>query len=383
GQLDEMKGLAMKVGQIVSYLDVPLPDPVQAQLARLQTGTGGMPPDETRAVVEGALGATVEELFERFDFEPVAAASIGQVHRARVGGRQVAVKVQYPEVAGSFAADLGALDGVAGLASLASAVDGRAIVRELAARLEEECDYTREAAMQRAFAARFHDDPRVVVPDVLVERSAEKVLTSAWLEGRAFADLPRDTSPEERGELAATLVRFSYRSLLGFGAIQADPHPGNFLFLEDGAVGFLDFGCVRELDAWMVEAQRELVTAVRHDDRPRFRAAVEALGMVGDARRFDFDHFFLVMAHLHRPFTVPRFHFTRGYVTEGYALNSATSPNARTLSLPPAAIWVMRLQWGLWSMLARLDAEGPFAAILDEVLDDAPLATTSRAEAQA
>ena len=106
GQLDQMKGLAMKVGQIVSYLDVPLPEAVQEQLARLQTGQRGMPAERVREVIEATLGRSVEACFEAFEWEPVAAASIGQVHRAVVRGRPVAVKVQYPEVARSFGDDL-------------------------------------------------------------------------------------------------------------------------------------------------------------------------------------------------------------------------------------------------------------------------------------
>lgn len=118
GQLDQMKGLAMKVGQIVSYLDVPLPDRVQEQLARLQTGQHAMPPSQVRRVLEAALGVEVEACFEAFEWAPVAAASIGQVHRARVLGRPVAVKVQYPDVAGSFSNDLRAVGRISSLASL-------------------------------------------------------------------------------------------------------------------------------------------------------------------------------------------------------------------------------------------------------------------------
>lgn len=377
GHLDEMKGLAMKVGQIVSYLDVPLPEEVQDQLAQLQTGQAGMSIDVVRPIVESALEGPLESRFERFDPVPVAAASIGQVHRARVAGRDVAVKVQYPTVAGSFEADLGSLRRVASLASVASAVDGRAIVDELAARLEEECDYAREARMQQAFGRAFAHEPSVVVPGVVTSHCAGPVLTTDWIEGAGFATLCAAGDARRNAAAATTLVRFTYRSLLSMGTIQADPHPGNFVFLRDGRVAFLDFGCVRALRADFVDGLRALTRAVLYDDRARFREAVHALGLVGDERRFDYDHFFSVMSHLHRPFLTTRFTFTRAYVREGHALNGPSSPNARSLAIPPEYVWVARLQWGLWSILARLGATGSFAPLLEEVLAVRPSAPSS------
>jgi predicted unusual protein kinase regulating ubiquinone biosynthesis (AarF/ABC1/UbiB family) len=421
GQLDRMKGLAMKVGQIVSYLDVPLPEPVQEQLARLQTGQHGMPPAQVREVIETALGCSIEAAFEAFEWEPVAAASIGQVHRATRRGRPVAVKVQYPEVARSFGDDLRAVGSLSSLASLASAVDGRALVHELRERLVEECDYLREARAQAAFARAFADDRDVIVPAVIPERSAATVLTTAWIDGDGFAALrpagdERASEPPAAGDrslltggtdtdtgaaaqarrdaIATTLVRFAYRSLWQLAAIQADPHPGNFVFpratLDDPALGrvaFLDFGCVRALDPAMVDALRGIATSVRDGDRSRFRDAVQALGVVGKPRGFDYEHFFAVMEHLHRPFLVPRFSFDLEYVREGYALNGPGSPNARTMAMPPAYIWVARLQWGLWSILARLRARTSLRGMMDELLAspiaplrlDAPVALGSPA----
>lgn len=401
GQLDQMKGLAMKVGQIVSYLDVPLPEPVQEQLARLQTGQRGMAPAQVRNVIEGALGRPVEAAFEAFDWEPVAAASIGQVHRATARGRAVAVKVQYPEVARSFGDDLRAVGRLSSLASLASAVDGRALVDELRERLGEECDYLREARAQAAFARAFADDRDVIVPTVFPERSAATVLTTAWIDGEGFSALrpggddraneaiaasehllaaepdsdPDTLAQRRRDAVATTLVRFAYRSLWQLAAIQADPHPGNFIFpcatTDDpapGRVAFLDFGCVRVLDPAMVEALRAIAMTVRDGDRPRFRAAAQALGVVGKPKAFDYDHFFAVMEHLHRPLVAPRFSFDPGYVREGYALNGPGSPNARAMAMPPAYIWVARLQWGLWSILARLRARVALRGTMDALL---------------
>lgn len=374
-QLDQMKGLAMKIGQIVSYMDVPLPDAVQAQLSQLQTGQEGMPFEQVRERVEHGLGRSLEDAFESFDPKPIAAASIGQVHRAQVTGKPVAVKVQYPDIAASFRDDLRSIGRLASLASLASAVDGTAIVQELGNRLTEECDYVREARMQRAFARAFADDPTVQIPEVLHTHSTETVLTSQWIDGDDFGALEH-ASPEHRQAVAATLVRFSYRSLWQLGTIQADPHPGNFIFPCDGPVAFLDFGCVRRLPLASVEASRALFTAIGENNRPRCAEAAAAMGMVGRPKKFDFDHFFTMMEHMYRPLLRPEFEFSPSYVREAMEFNGPTNPNARNLAIPPEFIWVSRLQWGLWAILGRLEVRGRFSAIPEQILSEpiAPLA---------
>jgi predicted unusual protein kinase regulating ubiquinone biosynthesis (AarF/ABC1/UbiB family) len=369
GQLDTLKGLPMKLGQIVSYMDVPLPEEVQASMSRLQTGQRGLDPEETRHALELALGAPLESLFEEFELAPVAAASIGQVHKARVQERWVAVKLQYPGIAGTFERDLGMVNRIASLASLASAVDGKAIVGELAARLEEECDYAREARMQQIFADAFAEDSHIHVPAILPQLSAKTVLTSEWVDGLSFEALQHCDDQARIDAVASVLLRFSYHSLLNLALIQADPHPGNFLFGEDGRVTFLDFGCVRQLDVEFVEALRRSIRAVRDSDREVFRESVIELGLVGRPKKFNFEHFFTVMEHLYRPLIAPEFLFDANYVKQGLQYNGPSNPNARHMSIPPAYVWVMRLQWGLWSILSRLNAQGSFAPLLNEFLE--------------
>ena len=181
-QLDQMKGMAMKVGQVMSYMDVPLPKYMVERLARLQTGAVGMPAEQVRQVLEAGLGAPTEVLFDEFDPAPVAAASIGQVHKARFAGRPVAVKVQYPHVAASFDGDMRLLRRIGALVGVATAADGQAIVDEIAARAQEECDYAREARHQLAFRNAFAGEADVRIPDVIQERSCRTVLTSEWVD---------------------------------------------------------------------------------------------------------------------------------------------------------------------------------------------------------
>ncbi len=369
GQLDQMKGMAMKVGQAMSYLDVPLPVEAQERLARLQTGIQGMDASEVQAVLEDAFGVPVATLFDTFEPAPVAAASIGQVHRASFEGRAVAVKVQYPFVGASFDDDMGILRRIGGLASMATAVDGRAIVDELGARLEEECDYEREATMQAAFRRAFEADPHLSVPAVVPERCRSTVLTSQWIDGDPFETLRRDPDQSRRTTAAQALVRFTFRCMYELAAVQADPHPGNYLFAPGGPTTVLDYGCVGLLDVGMIEHLKRMVRALRDDDRAAFRQASVELGMVPNPRRFDFEHHFRVMEHLHRPLLQPDFRFPRAYFTEGLGYNGPSNPNARSLSIPPPFVWILRLQSGLWSVLGKLEPRADFRSICEEFLD--------------
>ena len=380
-QLDQMKGLAMKVGQIVSYMDVPLPSSVQDKLARLQRGVRGMPEAETRAALAAALGADWASRFDAFEIEPFAAASIGQVHRASFEGRPIALKLRYPEIADTMSSDLGTMRRIASLASLASSVDGQAIVDELAARLSEECDYGREARYQSLFRCAYADDPDIVIPEVHGSLSTESTLATAWCDGVALEAACK--SPESvRARYARALVRFSYRSLFELGTIQADPHPGNFLFDDDGRVTCLDFGCVRAFEPELVGALRSMLVALDREDHPAFRDAIVAIGIAPKPDRFDFGHAFRMMEHLHRPLLQPRFAFTPAYVREGMDYNGPTNPNARHMDLPGPYLWIARLQWGLWSLLTRLEADTVLRDILDDVLAQ-PLTGLTGCEADA
>lgn len=254
-ELDQMKGLAMKVGQILSYIDGALPEETHRALRKLQRGAEPVAFDTMRTVVEDAFGRPIDALFDDIDPTPVAAASIGQVHRARFSGRPVAVKIQYPNVRATFEADFGRLGPLAKLASLASAVDGTALAEELRERVIEECDYLREAMHQDAFAQAFADDPAVHVPEVIHARVAETVLTTAWEEGRDFYSFAASATAREKNDAGLTLARFAYRSFFAVHTLNADPHPGNYLFPDDGRVVFLDFGCVPSLRAGVRRAR--------------------------------------------------------------------------------------------------------------------------------
>ena len=368
-ELDHMKGMAMKVGQILSYFDGVLPDETHAALRVLQQGVTAMPYERVVKVVRDALGAGPETLFEEFDARPVAPASIGQVHRAVYEGRPVAVKVQYPGIADALATDLGRVRSLSHLASLGTAVDGPGIADELAERFRGECDYEAEARWQETFRLSFHDDPQIRIPAAVPERTAATVLTSRWAEGQDFYSFASTAPQEVRDAAGVVLLRFAHRSFFNLGVVNADPHPGNYLFPGDGSVVFLDFGCVRRFDAEFVEQERRLARVILDGRRGDFRDAMLTTGMVADPRRFDFDLHWKTMRHHYAPYLSDDYAFSLDHIRRGMEFNKPSNPNLRRLAIPPAWIWLQRLQWGLHAVLARLGVRGSFGGVLREVLD--------------
>lgn len=371
-ELDSMKGVAMKLGQIVSYFDGLLPEETHAALHRLQRGSAPVKLERMQRVIEDAFGQPLAALFERFDTEPVAAASIGQVYQARFRGQQVAVKVQYPDIASTMSGDIGRLRALSRIASLATAVDGPSLVDELAERMQRECDYQLEAGYQRGFRAAFASDRAVFIPAVVAERSRLRVLTTEWVRGTSFYEFAAEADAATRSRAGLSMARFAYRSLFALGTLNADPHPGNYLFPDPHTVAFLDFGCVRAFAPDFLARERALIRTVIDERRADFRGALLATGMVPRPKRFDFDLHWQVLRHQYAPYRSPDFVFTSDYVRRGMEMNGPRNSNNRFMAIPPPWIWLQRLIWGLHAVLARLGAAGPFAAVLRDALD-APL----------
>ena len=244
--LGTMKGVLMKIGQLASYVDEGLAPPARRVLSRLQDSVPPMSPELAAGVIEAELGAAPERIFKEWDPLPIAAASIGQVHRAiTTDGQAVAVKVQYPGIAETIAADLGNVGLIRSLLKMAvPSQDVTALIEELRERIGEELDYVREAENQRQFAAYFDGHPTARVPKIVDELSTARVITSELAAGARFGEM-LDWPQEEKDLAAETIYRFTFRSLYGLHAFNGDPHPGNYLFEPGGQVTFLDFGLVK------------------------------------------------------------------------------------------------------------------------------------------
>ncbi len=368
GHMDEMKGFAMKVGQILSYMDGVLPESTAERLRALQQGSAAIDFEVLKADVELSLGGTVDELFDAFDNDAIAAASIGQVHRATYEGRPVAVKLQYPGVADTFRTDFATLRKLSRLAGLGSQVDAPAIVDELRARFLEECDYNREARWQTAFRERLNND-RVRIPEVIPERSTETVLTTAFSEGMDFYTFAEQANQEQRNAVAEQLFKASFRGIFRYGALNGDPHPGNYLFEDDGTLVLLDWGCVRAYDKDFIDVWRRMARTIIANDFEAFSEVFPETGMVGD-KHFDMRAQWAQVLYLYEPFMIPGFTYTPEYVARSKEfVDPRNNPNLRHMALPPEWVWTQRLHWGLNSVLAHLRAQGDWMAWYREILN--------------
>ena len=361
-RLDGMKGLAMKVGQIASYLEGAMPPATAERLRKLQSDAEPMDADViAHALATGLPDAT----FERFDEAPVAAASIGQVHRARVAGREVAVKIQYPGVRETLAIDLGNVGKLSRLFNIGMATDTVAVVEELRARFDAECDYTLEAGHQELGARLLRGHSGVFVPGVVRSHCSETVFTSEWVEGRGFHAFVAASTQAERDAAAAAIFGAVFQTIFRHGVFNADPQPGNFLFADDG-VALIDWGCTCVYGAPMIRSWKNLARVTLEDRRADLPEALERCGFVPRGKRYDYDEHWRMMEYLYRPFKTPGFRYTPEYVKESWALFGPDNPNMRRISMPPEWVFVNRLQWGLNSILAGLSATGPFGELFRE-----------------
>lgn len=364
-RLDELKGLSMKVGQMASLAHGPLPPRVQAALARLQASATGLDASTVRKVVVDAFGAPPEEVFDNFEPEPFAAASIGQVHRATVGGQQVAVKIQYPGIEGAIEHDLANIGSLRFLA-VATSYSPRELLHELRERLREECDYLHEARCQRAFHDAFSGQPGVRVPAPVMSLCRKTVLVTEFVDGRRFAPFVETAAAEERDRAGVTVFGFAFDAIFARATFNGDPHPGNYLF-PAGEVAFLDFGCIRKFDPEFVARWKAFARSVLDGDRAAFPHAARELGIVGSSR-YDFDVAWDSFRFVYTPMREARFKFTPEFsrrAFEALALNS----NLLRTSLPAPLAFAWRLNWGLFSVLGSLQAEGDYRTRFRDAVD--------------
>ncbi len=299
--LGRMKGAAMKVGQLASFIDTEFLPPeyrelYQEQLATLRSTAPPMPWKKVRSVLEEEWEDPVEELFEDFEHEATAAASIGQVHRAMLpDGRRVAVKVQYPGVASAIAADMQNAGLLLRMAkALAPGLDAKAAAEELKERVLEELDYELEAQNQRAFARGYRGHPFIYVPDVITRLSTTRVLVSEWVDGMGFEEV-RGLAQPERDRFGEIVFRFCFGSIYHLQHFNADAHPGNYLLMDHGRVAFLDFGMTKHLDKDQISLEIAALEAIFDDNPEELRVALHDLGFLNDPRKVDAE---LLMEHV-------------------------------------------------------------------------------------
>jgi predicted unusual protein kinase regulating ubiquinone biosynthesis (AarF/ABC1/UbiB family) len=369
--LGAMKGVLMKIGQMASYVDDGLSPAVRRTLSRLQDSVPPMSAELAAGVVREELGLPPGEAFARWDPEPIAAASIGQVHRAIThDGRAVAVKVQYPGIAETIAADLGNVALLRRMLRItAPAQDVDALLEELRDRVLEELDYRREAENQRLVAAYYDGHPTIMVPKIVDELSTRRVVTSELADGARFAELAQ-WSQQERDLAAETIYRFTFRSLYDVHAFNGDPHPGNYLFHGGGRVTFLDFGLVKHFNA---EELRPLVDMVRYlcveQDREGFRAAMVDAGFLRADAPVSTETVVEHMAVFYDTVRQPGPRTMTGDYASAVVRRffDVRSPLAQWVSVPRSYVILQRINLGLFAILGELTATADWRGIAEEI----------------
>ena len=391
--LGDMKGVAMKVGQLLSFLDAgAIPAQYRAAyqqiVGALQADAPPMPFETVRIVLERELGCSGEEVFAWIGELPMAAASIGQVHAARLpDGREVVAKVQYPGVGDAIRADLKNTELLASFAQFGAKLspirvtaDPGAIAEEITDRVTEELDYRIEAANQAEFCSHYEGHPFIRIPEVVAELSTEQVLVMDHHDGlRWTAALEQPQWLKDAwGEV---INRFVYGSLYDFGAFNADPHPGNYLFHDDGGVTFLDFGCVKRFSSEQVAAMRRISTSVFEDgDAEALFQCFQDVGCIPRDSKLQPQRVLDWWAPIWDPARGAQpFTFTPEFAA--WAMERNFDPFGewgdvvRGMGIGPASkdwLFLTRIQVGLYSVLGALRATRDWRSVHDELMKGDP-----------
>lgn len=374
-----LRGLAAKVGQMASYVDGVVPEGQRAAYETAMKGLRAAAPTSSfpdiQRLLEEELQGPIDKLFVRFDATPIASASIGQVHRAWIappaGAKdeaiEVAVKVQHPGIVKAIDSDL-ANAGMMQMV-LGSVVGKKFKTKEqlemVRQRFREELDYRLEAERLEMFARFHHGDETIALPRVHAHRCSTRVLTTDFMQGASFDDACA-ADPRDRRVWAEALWRFVYRGNLVHRHFNADPHPGNYLF-RDGSVVFLDFGCVQPIPERNIRYARVMHRAAQERDDDAF---AEGFAQMLQARPGRLLKIAVAYTRLcfeplwHRPYRL-----TRPYVvsiverTKEMALEARKVDEDEFFAMPEDMLFVNRLQFGFYSVLARLDVEADYSGV--------------------
>jgi len=391
--LGTMKGAAMKLGQVMSFLDVGLVpeeyrEEFQAKLAELRDAAPKVAFKDMKKVIEAEYGEPIQDVFETFDPVPIAAASIGQVYKAKLhDGRDVAVKVQYPGVAQAVRADMKNLGMILRLMKrVAPGLDPKAMGDEIRSRIDEELDYELEAQNQRTLARIYRGHPFIVVPEVVTSLSHEKVIVSEFVAGRGFEEL-KQLPEAERDRLGEIIFRFYFGCMYRHHQFSGDPHPGNSLLLDDGRMVFLDFGLFKRIPPAVAE----------------FELEIARLGIAGDGAS--------LIEHLHEGGFInkPEYYTPEGILAQVYDMTwwyglddevaltpeiateimiemsdprSSHFSKMRHETLPPDHLFGRRLEMLTLAVMSQLRARGNWHRIAREwIYGDEPVTELGRQEA--
>lgn len=369
--LGELKGGAMKVGQALSVMEAAVPEqfgePYREALTKLQKDAPPLPADKVHRVLDAQLGTKWRDRFTSFGDEPVASASIGQVHKAVwADGRDVAVKIQYPGADEALRADLKTMKRMVSVfRQLAPGADVQGVVDELIERTEMELDYRLEADNQRAFAKAYRDHPHFVVPAIVA--SAPKVVIAEWIEGIPMSHIIRDGTQEQRDIMGTRLFELTHDAPARLELMHGDAHPGNFMLMPDGKMGVIDFGAVAPLPGGLpIELGQTLRYGVKKD-YANLLLTMEQVGFIQKGEQVSAREIDEMLRQYVEPCSVDSFHYTRKWLQRMTAVDFDRAAGqlkaARQMNIPPKLAIPMRVIASVVAISCQLNANVPVRGI--------------------
>jgi predicted unusual protein kinase regulating ubiquinone biosynthesis (AarF/ABC1/UbiB family) len=391
--LGGLKGPIMKVAQLLATIPDAVPPEYARELAQLQADAPPMGWAFVKRRMTAELGAGWQSRFKRFEHQPAAAASLGQVHRAEApDGQPLACKLQYPEMASAVEADLRQLRAIFAVhRRMDPAIDTSEIIEEISERVREELDYDREARHMAVYRAILGDEPRVRVPDVLPELSTRRLLTMGWLDGRKLLDYA-DHPLEDRNRIAEAMFKAWWHPFSHYAVIHGDPHLGNYtVFEEEGrpaGINLLDYGCIRIFPPSFVEGVIGLYHGLRHNDRERVVAAYENWGFRGLSNEI-IDVLNVWAGFIYGPLLDDRVRSVADGVAPGeYGRRQAFQVHQALkakgpVKVPREFVFMDRAAIGLGGVFLHLKAELNFFRLFNEEIEGFDIGELSRRQAAA
>jgi predicted unusual protein kinase regulating ubiquinone biosynthesis (AarF/ABC1/UbiB family) len=390
--LGSMKGAAMKLGQVMSFLDVGLVpeeyrEDFQRKLAALRDAAPKVSFKDMRKVIEQELEGKLSEFFSDFDEEPIAAASIGQVYRATTTeGTDVAVKVQYPGVNAAVRADMQNLGMIMRLMQrMAPGLDAKGLAQEIRERIHEELDYELEASNQRRLARIYRGHPFIVIPGVVTDLCRERVITTEYVEGRGFEEV-KSAPDVDRDRLGEIIFRFYYGCMYRHRQFSGDPHPGNFRLMDDGRVAFLDFGLFKVISQDIADTELESQRLADQRDFEGLRQLWGERGFLHDPGRMPLETLEAYVDDIAWWYMADE-PVTLGPETAAQVMIEMSDPRGkhwarmRHESLPPEHLFGRRLEMLTLAVLGQLRSTNNWYRIAREWLyDDEPVTELGRLE---
>ncbi len=381
-ELGNMKGVIMKAGQMLSFILDGLPEAARESLASLQGDVPPMSPSAAAGVVFDELGAPPDRIFLDWSELPMAAASIGQVHKAVLrDGRVVAVKVQYPGIDRAITSDLANAELLYAMFSAVAlkSLDVKGLVEELRARMIDELDYTLEARCQADFAARYRGHPFAHIPDVIAEYSTRRVLVTEWVDGLRWDEFVAIADDATKQLAAEAMFRFIQGAIYRARVFNGDPHPGNYRFHLDGTVSFLDFGLVKRWAPGELETLTPLIDPLLERQPDVIVTRMVEAGFLFADHGLDAQRVWEYVSAPYTPYLEPEFTFSADFASKTLGklldLNGPYADVMQKLNLPSSFVILDRVVWGMTALLGRLGARNRWRSILDEYRFDTPPVT--------